>query len=138
MILGDEKPITHRPADDIEPMLPKATENLDSSLIEHEEDIISYCLFPEQAIEFFKWRMTPPEERPPTPVELELAENEQMLKAPAEKTEVTPEPTGDESFLMQADYEGFSDIMRTMSSLNISELLIRKHNTSAMVCKPTK
>lgn len=130
MILGDEKPITHRPADDIEPMLPKATENLDSSLIEHEEDIISYCLFPEQAIEFFKWRMTPPEERPPTPVELELAENEQMLKAPAEKSEATPKPTGDESFLMQADYEGFSDIMRTMSSLNISELLIRKGDKS--------
>ena len=59
-ILGDEKPITHRPADDLEPIIPKAIENLDSSLIDHEEDIISYCLFPETALEYFIWRKIPP------------------------------------------------------------------------------
>ncbi|GAI47901.1 unnamed protein product, partial [marine sediment metagenome] len=45
-ILGNGKPITHRPADDLEPILPKAIENLDSSLIEHEERYYFILLIP--------------------------------------------------------------------------------------------
>jgi len=127
LILGDEKPVTHRPADDLEPLLPKATENLDSSLIEHEEDIISYCLFPEQALEYFKWRNTPPEERPPAPVEIELAENEKSISAVSEKKpEKKPKEHGDESLLSRTDYNGFAEIMDKMAELNITELVIRK------------
>lgn len=127
MILGKEKPISHRPADDLEPMLPKATENLDSSLIEHEEDIISYCLFPEQALEYFKWRNTPQEERSPAPVEIELAATMKDAPPPPEtKTKNKPLQRSEESLLATADYSGFSEIMQKMAELNISELHIRK------------
>ena len=81
-ILGSEKPVTHRPADDLEPMLPKAAENLDSKLIEREEDIISYCLFPEQALEYFQWRRLPLEKRPPSPADLELLAQQDTPAAP--------------------------------------------------------
>ncbi len=135
MILGDEKPITHRPADDIEPMLPKATENLDSSLFEHEEDIISYCLFPEQALEYFKWRNLPPEERPTAPVDLELAERQKTSESVSEKlsSETSDVSSGKEKeklFLSPDDYDGFSTIMQKMNELDISELIIRKGEAS--------
>ena len=66
-ILGNEKPITGRPADLLEPILPKATLNVEPGLIKSEEDIISYCLFPEPALEYFRWRNMPPEQRPLPP-----------------------------------------------------------------------
>jgi hypothetical protein len=44
-------------------MLPNATE-IPAGLIESEEDVISYCIFPEVALEYFKWRALPTEERP--------------------------------------------------------------------------
>jgi oxaloacetate decarboxylase (Na+ extruding) subunit alpha len=127
-ILGDEKPITHRPADDIEPMLPKAIEHLDSKLIRHEEDIISYCLFPEQALEYFRWRQLPPNARPVPPADLEL----KTKTVPA--TGVPPEPEIKEmnampaqaSFLGKGDYQGINEILSRVAELNISELVIRK------------
>jgi oxaloacetate decarboxylase alpha subunit len=126
LILGDEKPITHRPADDLEPMLPRAIENLDSQLIGHEEDIISYCLFPEQALEYFRWRNLPPEERPAPPVELEL--KEASAKAPAaSQTEPTRGTTPSRSSLMSSeDYREIGDLLTRAAQLNITELVIRK------------
>ena len=56
MCIGDEPVIDHRPADDLEPELGKAKEELakegfpDAS----PEDVLSYTLFPEVALPFFK------------------------------------------------------------------------------------
>ncbi len=72
-ILDGEKPITCRPADLLSPRLPSAAKELDPKLIQAEEDILSYCLFPEVALGYFKWRALPPAERPPTPADLENA-----------------------------------------------------------------
>ena len=133
-ILGSETPINHRPADDIEPMLPKATENLDSSLIEHEEDIISYCLFPEPSLEYFKWRKLPPNERPDSPAELELKAKEEATKEV--KTPLPPMPPQyekaglDQTFMSQQDYAGINEIMKTVNALGIQELIIRKGSES--------
>ncbi len=127
MILGDEKPITHRPADDLEPMLPSATENIDSDLIEHEEDIISYCLFPEQALEFFKWRKTPEGEREPAPVDIEIAERE-MSDTP--NTSNKPSQPSSDLLFSEADMAGFTAIMQKMKDMGISELVIRKGDRS--------
>ena len=44
-IIGDEEPITCRPADLLEPMLEKARKEI-GRYAEKEEDILSYCLFP--------------------------------------------------------------------------------------------
>ncbi|MCL6590778.1 MAG: pyruvate carboxylase subunit B [Firmicutes bacterium] len=55
IIIGDEKPITHRPADDLEPMLDKARKEI-LEYYQQEEDVLTYILFPEPALEFFKIR----------------------------------------------------------------------------------
>lgn len=54
-ILGDEEPITCRPADLIEPELEKTREEI-KEYIEQDEDVLSYALFPQPAIAFFKYR----------------------------------------------------------------------------------
>ena len=53
--IGNTPVITHRPADDIPPQL----EKLESEMIqwkEQEEDVLTYALFPQVAIDFFKYR----------------------------------------------------------------------------------
>ncbi len=70
-ILAGEKPVTCRPADLLPPGLPAAADALDPHLAKTEEDILSYCLFPEVALDYFKWRALPAEKRPPIPADLE-------------------------------------------------------------------
>ena len=54
-IIGDEQPITVRPADMLEPALDRIPEDV-KPLIETEEDKITYALFPQIAVDFFKKR----------------------------------------------------------------------------------
>jgi pyruvate/oxaloacetate carboxyltransferase len=54
-IIGDEKPITCRPADLLESAIPKARREL-KGITGDIEDIISYILFPQPAKEFFEYR----------------------------------------------------------------------------------
>ncbi len=54
-IIGEEQPITGRPADLLEPGLNKIPNEV-KPYIENEEDIITYALFPQTAPEFFKKR----------------------------------------------------------------------------------
>ncbi len=60
-IMGDEKPITCRPSDLLEPVLDKIPESI-KPYIESDEDKISYALFPEVASEFFRMRREKREE----------------------------------------------------------------------------
>ncbi len=56
-ILGDEKPIAVRPADLLQPMYEKCREELIKlGYYEKEEDVLTYCLFPQTALIFFKKR----------------------------------------------------------------------------------
>ena len=67
-ILGDEKPIKGRPADQLEPAMPRARKELSKDLVQHEADYVSYAIFPEVALKFFQWRKNPtapePEKKP--------------------------------------------------------------------------
>ncbi len=72
-ILNGEKPVTCRPADLLKPGLADAAKQIDSKLIQKEEDILSYCLFPEVALGYFKWRAKPADQRDPIPADLEGA-----------------------------------------------------------------
>ena len=79
-VLKGEEPITCRPADVLEPELPKAKRDLDPSLVEKEEDYISYAIFPDVALDFFKWRQNPvleDEEKAPRKV---MERRERMLQ----------------------------------------------------------
>lgn len=73
LILNGEKPVTCRPADLLKPGLAEAAAQIPSKLIQKEEDILSYCLFPEVALGFFKWRAKPEDQRDPIPADLERA-----------------------------------------------------------------
>ena len=50
-IIGDEKSITCRPADLLEPQLPSFNEEI-KQYARSEEDVLSYALFPQQAKDF--------------------------------------------------------------------------------------
>ncbi len=56
MIVKDEKIITHRPADDIAPEYEKYKQEM-MEYYTQEEDVLSYALFNQVAINFFKYRL---------------------------------------------------------------------------------
>ena len=53
--IGDAPLITKRPADDIPPELPKYREEI-KDVMEQEEDILSYAMFPQVAPKYFEYR----------------------------------------------------------------------------------
>ena len=55
-LIGKLKPIACRPADLLKPGLVSAANELPPNTIQAEEDILSYALFPEVALGYFKWR----------------------------------------------------------------------------------
>jgi oxaloacetate decarboxylase alpha subunit len=54
-IIGDEQPITCRPADLIKPALKEYRKAI-KGYMEQEEDVLSYALFPQVAEQYFKYR----------------------------------------------------------------------------------
>lgn len=54
-IIGSEEVIDVRPADLLKPMLPYAKKEI-AEYIEQDEDVLSYALFPQIALDYFKYR----------------------------------------------------------------------------------
>ena len=130
-ILGDEQPITFRPADRLSPMLPKAADGVDPKLIEHEEDIISYVLLPEPALAFFQWRALPPEQRSETPADLELKKLKQEVKkeaAPAAAAVQEPvTPALEQQLVLPDAFQGVAnELLEKIEGLTLEELVFRK------------
>ena len=63
--IGDDKVITHRPADDIPPELDKYRQEA-AKWIQQDEDVLSYALFPQVATKFFEWRQAQQMKADPT------------------------------------------------------------------------
>jgi len=126
-ILGNEKPIDHRPADDLKDILPHATDNIaEPELITNEEDILSYCIFPEVAMEYFKWRALPEDKRPKTPADIEL---EVITPAPESKKKFLVEAAQSQTMdpmLHPDDFEGLRSLIEKASSMQLNELVIKK------------
>lgn len=55
-VVGDEPLITHRPADDIPPELEKYRQEC-AEYVQQEEDVLSYAVFNQVAVNFFKYRL---------------------------------------------------------------------------------
>lgn len=127
MILGKEKPIDHRPADDLQPILPNATKGIAKpDLITSEEDIISYCLFPEVAVEYFQWRATPESIRPKSPADLEL-ESLTISKPTQQATLAQPATlTAKEPMLHTSDYDAIQTILEKATQMHLTQLVISK------------
>lgn len=53
--IGDAKVIDYRPADDLEPSLPKYEKEV-AHWKQQDEDVLTYALFPQVAVDFFKYR----------------------------------------------------------------------------------
>ncbi|MBN2656376.1 MAG: acetyl-CoA carboxylase biotin carboxyl carrier protein [Spirochaetales bacterium] len=131
-ILGDEKPIDHRPADDIKPMLPTIANDLEAGLIREDEDVLSYAMFPEVAIEFFKWRNQPEGERDPIPADLEMEADTSTADV---KTAELPLKQGTgkadaDQLVHTNDYTGIAHVIAQTAGLNLDELSIRKGDFS--------
>ena len=71
-LAGDLKTISCRPADLLKPGLAAAAKEIPAKLIQAEEDILSYCLFPEVALGYFKWRAQPEGAKDPIPADVEM------------------------------------------------------------------
>lgn len=56
-VIGDEEPITCRPADLLEPQLPAARKEI-AFYVQQEEDVLSYAIFPTVAKQFLAERLT--------------------------------------------------------------------------------
>ncbi len=82
-LIGDLKPIDCRPADLLKPGLAAAAREIPPKLIAAEEDILSYCLFPEVALGYFKWRAQPADAKDPIPADLEMQKAAAEESAPA-------------------------------------------------------
>ena len=55
-IIGDQTPMTHRPADDLAPELDKLRAEIPAGYLEQDEDVLSYALFDKVALKFFEYR----------------------------------------------------------------------------------
>ena len=69
-VIGDKKPITCRPADLLKPELATIEKEMEQWK-EQDEDVLSYALFPQVALDFFKYRKAQKEK-----VDLNLADTE--------------------------------------------------------------
>ncbi len=111
-------------------MLPNAADSLDPELIESEEDIISYVILPEPALEYFNWRKLPAEERPPIPADIEM----QKQEAPPEKKVEKPKPAAPVKtpgqMMHLEDYRGFGHLLKQAAGLKIGNLTVSKGDFS--------
>jgi oxaloacetate decarboxylase alpha subunit len=88
-----KKPITHRPADDIEPEFEKDKKELTEKLgrqPKSDEDVVTYALFPEVALEFLDIRDGYKKVEPPAP----KAKAEEPAKAAAPQATVAAAASG--------------------------------------------
>ncbi|MBO7482767.1 MAG: pyruvate carboxylase subunit B [Kiritimatiellae bacterium] len=89
-LCGGLKPIDCRPADLLKPGLAAAAEELPPNTIQAEEDILSYALFPEVALGYFKWRR----EGGPIPADEEEKARDAAAPAPAAAASGKPGDAG--------------------------------------------
>ena len=135
-ILGDETPINFRPADRLSPMLPKATDGVNPSFIRGEEDIISYVLLPEPALEYFKWNALPIDKRPEIPADTELKKVMKWEKAadePVKKDEPAPAKAVSAA-VQQLHIEGVAgELLEKIGGLAVEEIVFRKGDYNILV-----
>ena len=92
-LCGGLKPITCRPADLLKPGLAAAAKEIPAGFVKAEEDILSYCLFPEVALGYFKWRATPAAKRDPIPADTEALASDTQPATSSSNTQ-TPKHAG--------------------------------------------
>lgn len=122
LIIGDEEPITCRPADLLESKYEKIKEEI-KDIAESEEDYITYALFPAVAKKFFEYRKRAGEEPPSTLVL--SSEAKTGLGEPVAKQGSTgavkqvPRPLAEDGNM---DIKDVKDLIKTLNETNINEV----------------
>jgi acetyl-CoA carboxylase biotin carboxyl carrier protein len=113
-------------------MLPQIADDLEPGLIREDEDILSYAMFPEVALEYFKWRNQPEGEKDPIPADLEMeAEKSSESIKTAQLAAKESEGKSDADQLVHTnDYTGIAHVIAQSAGLNLDELSIRKGDFS--------
>lgn len=120
LIIGDEPVSQRRPADALEPMLEKAAQEIEE-YITQEEDVLSYCLFPQIAKKFFVDR------------------KEGNIKADVMENMTTNRGGKD------MDLKDIQELIKTMDSTGIAELnyeaggvklVIKRNNGDQIIASP--
>ncbi len=94
MVLGNDQPITIRPADLLEPQIDGARAELRKQKLEATDDaVLTYLLFPAIAVRFLRGEFAPREEAPSDPGEKGQPQSGEAAPETAEKPAPGPEET---------------------------------------------
>lgn len=129
-LIGDLKPITCRPADLLKPGLAAAAREIPAKLIQAEEDILSYCLFPEVALGYFKWRAQPEGARDPIPADVEMQKT-------AEAASAAPAVSADDARFI-AIGKAFAALMASCGGVPADGVAVSLPTATAPTAKPAE
>ncbi|KUK31050.1 MAG: AccB acetyl-CoA carboxylase, biotin carboxyl carrier protein [Thermoanaerobacterales bacterium 50_218] len=121
LIIGDEEPITCRPADLLECRFEKIKEEI-KDLAESEEDYITYALFPAVARRFFEYRrkVRSGEIEPVVAEEKEVSKPQPSQEARPEQVQVEPTPVEESAGTMTIN--DVKELVRLINETEINEL----------------
>ncbi len=126
-VIGDEKTITVRPADLLEPVWEKAKEET-ASIAESDEDILTYILFPQVALKFFEYRKHKDQEDIPQitssdEVGEELIRDEiEVMRRPVVKIKKRPVRGGDD----EMNIDEIRELILLLDQTSIADLELQK------------
>ncbi len=127
-IVGKQTIITCRPADKLKPGLPTATRNIPPALVENEEDILSYIIHPQPALDYFEWRALPAEDRESIPADIQQAQAAERTGTAAPADEPPTQP-----IMADSDYTSMQGLLSTIKDLGLTEFTVRRHDMAVSV-----
>jgi len=127
-ILGDEKPIDVRPADLLEPALNKVRAELPAEFVTKEEDYISYALFPEVALRYFRWRREP--DKYPAPASGSAGRGEAVEKKEEAPAKARAEASG-------TSMDVVKELLELARAQDVLELELEQNGTRVKVRRGT-
>lgn len=125
-IIGDEPVVEGRPADLLPPVWEKAQQEI-KDISDVEEDILTYALFPQVALKFFKYRQERSNEDVPQILAVEEvikeAEiKEEIINKPLPRARKKANNTGDE----EMNLNELRELILLLDQTNISDLEVQK------------
>ena len=134
-IIGDEEPMTCRPADKLEPGLAKA-ERESAGLARSPEDIMSYALFPQVAKKFFEGRQIGVIPREETK-EAKIAKEAKIVKEAKDKEakETSQSWTGLSKEDSKMNLKEIKELIKIIDETEISELNLESDGVKVSIRK---
>jgi len=132
-IIGDEEPLTVRPADNLEPGLDKA-ERESAGLARSPEDIMSYALFPQVAKKFFEGRQIGviPREETKEAKEAKVAAKEAKVAAKETPKTGTAGLSREDS---KMNLQEIKELIKIIDETEISELNLESDGVKVVIRK---